>query len=110
MDEVERLLRLLALNDEESVGRVLASEPHAHLSETLNQKEGLLVRIAALLALGAATSSLRTTVDHAIRAGASEAEITDVLIAVGPALGVARVVMSAPRLAMALGYEIDDED
>ena len=31
------------------------------------------------------------------------------LVAVGPAVGLARVVVEAPRLALAMGYEIDDE-
>jgi hypothetical protein len=105
MDEVERLLRLLALNDEESVAMVLASEPNGPLP-----KVDLLVRLGALLALGAATTSLRTTVEQALRAGATETEIADVLVAVAPAVGVARVVSGAPRLATALGYEVDADE
>jgi 4-carboxymuconolactone decarboxylase len=109
MDEVERLLRLLALNDEESVAMVLATEPNGPLP-CLSPKVDLLVRLGALLALGAATTSLRTTVEGALRAGATETEIADVLVAVAPAVGVARVVSTAPRLALALGYEIDADE
>jgi alkylhydroperoxidase/carboxymuconolactone decarboxylase family protein YurZ len=108
MDEVERLLRLLALNDEESVGRVLSAE--TGLTPPLTRKVDLLVRLGALLALGAATASLRATVERAREAGATEAEIADVLVAVAPAVGVARVVSTAPRLATALGYEIDADE
>ncbi len=110
MDRVERLLRLLALNDEESIEGVLAAGPNSGPLPALNRKVDLLVRLGALLALGASTSSLRATVDRAIKAGASEAEIADVLIAVGPAVGLARVVSAAPRLALALGYDIDAEE
>jgi len=35
--------------------------------------------------------------------------VLGVLIAIGPAVGLARVVAQAPRLALAMGYEIDDE-
>lgn len=73
----------------------------------LEEKVGLLVRLGALLTLGAATSSLRVTVKQAIEAGASESEIVDVLVTVGPAAGLARVVAAAPRLALALGYDIE---
>lgn len=73
----------------------------------LEQKVGLLVRLGALLTLGAATSTLRVTVEQAIKAGASEPEIVDVLVTVGPAVGLARVVAAAPRLALALGYDIE---
>ena len=107
MDEVERLLRQLALNDEESVGMVLSGGSDASGSGALRPKVDVLVRLGALLALGAATSSLRTTVDRAIEAGATEAEIVGVLVAVAPAVGLARVVSSAPRLALAIGYDIE---
>lgn len=72
----------------------------------LDAKVDLLVRLGALLALGAATTSLRAAVQHAIQAGASEPEIVDVLVSIGPAVGLARLVAAAPRLAMALGYDI----
>jgi 4-carboxymuconolactone decarboxylase len=110
VDEVERLLRLLALNDEASVGMVLAGVPDPGGGMVLRPKVDLLVRLGALLALGAATSSLRSTVEHAIEAGASEAEIVGVLVAVAPAVGLARVVSTAPRLAVAIGYDLEADE
>jgi 4-carboxymuconolactone decarboxylase len=109
VDEVERLLRRLALNDEESVGMVLASGPEAG-PLALVPKVDLLVQLGALLALGAATSSLRSTVERAIEAGATESEIVGVLVAVAPAVGLARVVSTAPRLAIAIGYDIEADE
>jgi len=108
VDEVERLLRMLALGDDESVAKVLAAGTANALSPALKPKVDALVRLGALLALGASTSSLRGTVDRAIALGASQAEITDVLVAVGPAVGLARIVSGAPRLAAALGYDLED--
>jgi len=110
VDETERLLRRLALNDEESIGMVLASGSDAGGSAALRPKVDLLVQLGALLALGAATSSLRATVDRAVEAGATEAEIVGVLIAVAPAVGLARVVSTAPRLAMAIGYDLEADE
>jgi alkylhydroperoxidase/carboxymuconolactone decarboxylase family protein YurZ len=110
VDEVERLLRRLAVNDEESVGRVLAGGPGAVTYAALRPKVDLLVQLGALLALGAATSSLRATVTRAIAAGATESEIVGVLIAVAPAVGLARVVSSAPKLALAIGYDIEADE
>jgi alkylhydroperoxidase/carboxymuconolactone decarboxylase family protein YurZ len=110
VDEVERLLRRLAVNDEESIEKVLVRGGASEAAVALQPKEDLLVRLGALLALGAATASLRATVDHAIEAGATEAEIVGVLIAVAPAVGLARVVSSAPRLATAIGYDIEAEE
>jgi 4-carboxymuconolactone decarboxylase len=110
MDEVERLLRRLALNDEESVGMVLAGGFDSSGGPPLRPKVDLLVRLGALLALGAATSSLRATVDRAIEAGATEAEIVGVLVSVAPAMGLARVVSTAPRLALAIGYDVEADE
>lgn len=110
VDEVERLLRLLALNDERSIERVLTQSESAEGELALKPKVDLLVRLGALLALGAATSSLRSTVQHALDAGATDAEIVGVLIAVAPAVGMARVVASAPKLAVAIGYDLEDEE
>ncbi len=110
VDDVERLLRRLAINDEESVGMVLAHRPDVAGAAVLRPKVDLLVRLGALLALGAATNSLRAAVDRALDAGATETEIVGVLIAVAPAVGVARVVSAAPRLALAIGYDIEADE
>ena len=110
VDETERLLRRLALNDEESVGMVLASGSESAGTAALRPKVDLLVQLGALLALGAATSSLRATVDRAVEAGATEAELVGVLIAVAPAVGLARVVSTAPRLALAIGYDLEADE
>jgi 4-carboxymuconolactone decarboxylase len=110
VDETERLLRRLALNDEKSVGMVLGSGSDATVSAALRPKVDVLVQLGALLALGAATSSLRATVDRAIEAGATEAEIVGVLVAVAPAVGLARVVSAAPRLALAIGYDLEADE
>jgi alkylhydroperoxidase/carboxymuconolactone decarboxylase family protein YurZ len=110
MDDVERLLRRLALNDERSVAMVLASGSDAQLGGPLLPKVDLLVRLGALLALGAATASLRATVQRAMGAGATEAEIVGVLVAVAPAVGLARVVATAPKLAIAIGYDLEADE
>jgi alkylhydroperoxidase/carboxymuconolactone decarboxylase family protein YurZ len=110
MDEVERLLRLLALNDEASVEKVLAKSGEYEASSVLLPKVELLVRLGALLALGASTASLRATVQRALEAGATEAEIVGVLVSVAPAVGQARVVSSAPRLATAIGYDLEADE
>lgn len=110
MDEAELLLRRLALNDERSVGMVLAGRSESEAAPALLPKEDVLVRLGALLALGAPTMSLRATVHRAEEAGATESEIVGVLVAVAPAVGLARVVSAAPKLALAIGYDIHDDE
>ncbi len=108
MDRTEELLRRLALNDERSVAMVLTSGSPPREDDVLGAKVELFVQLGALLALGAATSSLRRTVERARAAGATESELVGVLIAVGPAVGLARLVATAPRLASAIGYDLGD--
>jgi 4-carboxymuconolactone decarboxylase len=110
VEEEERLLRRLALNDEESIGMVLTHGAETGEAAALVPKASLLVQLGALLALGAATASLKGAVRSATAAGATESEIVGVLIAIAPALGLARVVSIAPRLALAIGYEIDADE
>ena len=109
MDEVEQLLRRLALNDEKVVGSVLSRTPAPSAPRALDRKAEALVQVGALLSIGAPTASLRWTVEHAQSTGATDEEILGVLVAIGPAVGLARVVAGAPRLALAMGYEIDDD-
>ena len=59
--------------------------------------------------VGGARSSavcLEWCVGRALAAGASEDEITDVLLAIVPVAGLGRVVAAAPDVAIALGYDI----
>lgn len=89
---------------------VLARGSQAEPGAMLVPKVDLLVRLAALLALGAATASLRATVQQAKEAGATDEEIVGVLIAVAPAVGQARVVSTAPKLATAIGYQLEEDE
>ena len=75
----------------------------------LDSKTGALVRLGALISLGASTTSYRLAVEVAYAAGATDEEIVGVLAAVAPAAGTARAVAAAPGLALALGYDVEDD-
>ena len=107
MERVERTLRRLALSDERSLRSALA-DPGSTTGD-LDVKTQSLIRLGALLSVGAATVSLRRTVEVAAAAGASDEEMVGVLLAVAPAVGHARVVGVAPHLALALGYDVNDD-
>jgi alkylhydroperoxidase/carboxymuconolactone decarboxylase family protein YurZ len=109
VDRVEELLRRLALNDERSLRSAL-SDPGVVASSHLDVKTQALIRLGALLSVGAATVSLRWTVELAYASGATDEEMLDVLLAVAPAVGQARVVGVAPNLALALGYDFEEAE
>jgi alkylhydroperoxidase/carboxymuconolactone decarboxylase family protein YurZ len=104
VEGVERTLRRLALSEERYLRAALADPG---VSSDLDPKTQALIRLGALLSLGAATVSLRCTVELAAAAGASDEEIVGVLLAIAPAVGHARVVGVAPHLALALGYDFE---
>lgn len=95
MDYTARL-RCLAINEADEEPRLL------------DLKAVALVRLAALVAVGGEIPSYGAEVDAAVGAGCSPAEIVDVLGAVMPIVGQPSVVTAAPRLAMALGFDVDD--
>jgi 4-carboxymuconolactone decarboxylase len=66
-----------------------------------------LARLAAHVALGAPARAYERAVTTAVRSGASPDEMIGVLFAVAPAVGVARVVSAAPKLASAMGFDVD---
>src|SRR3954467_15421026 len=99
MQRSEDLLRRLALNDENAVRLVLQSRPSPTTATgpgaPLDFKAHALVRLGALLSIGAATDSCRLAVELARAAGATDDELVGVLVAVGPVVGFARLVAAA---------------
>lgn len=102
LDYTDRL-RCLAINDTrcmEGVGDEVESRE-------LDPKSLALVRLAALVAVGGAVASYGAQADAAVSAGATAAEIVDALIGVVPVVGMPRVVAAAPKLALALGFDVE---
>lgn len=108
MDPAEDLLRRIAFNDERILSTVLARGVREGGPTSLTPRVESLVQLAALLAMGAATPLLRETVTHALTEGVTTGEVIGVLVAVGPAVGLAGLVASAPKLAAAIGYDLEN--
>ena len=95
----QEILRRLAIIDESAV------EQHAGLgldqarAPVLDARTAELVRVAAVAATGAPTACLEWSVTRALAAGASEDEITGVLLAIAPVAGLGRVVSAVPGSA-----------
>ena len=108
MDYTE-LLRRLSLNDDRIAAEVTGDEgtqpsgPH----QSLDTRTLALVRLAALVAVGGAVPSYGAQADAAVEAGATAAEIVDVLVGVIPIVGMPCVVAAAPKVGLALGHDVD---
>jgi 4-carboxymuconolactone decarboxylase len=107
-DDTEQLLRRLAASDDRSLRTVLSSVRGT--GTVLDRETRALVQLSALLALGAATVSLRWAVDVASTAGVDDTRLVGVMLAVAGAVGGAQTVSNAPRLALALGLDVEPVD
>ena len=76
-------------------------------TSALDPKMAALLVLGVTVAIGSSSFCLRWSVSRALAAGASQAEITDVLLVIAPVAGLSRVVCAAPDLAAALGYDIE---
>jgi len=101
------LLRRLSLQDQRLAADVMCAGPAPESS--LDPKTLALVRLAALVAVGGAGPSYGVQADEAVDTGATVVEIVDVLVAVIPVVGLPCVVAAAPKLALALGHDVEEE-
>jgi alkylhydroperoxidase/carboxymuconolactone decarboxylase family protein YurZ len=101
-------LRRLSIRDDAYVDLLLADEEARAKLSCLDGRARALVHLAALVAVDAAPPSYMEAITSAREWGASSDEIAGCLIAILPAVGVARVVSAAPKVALALGYDVND--
>jgi 4-carboxymuconolactone decarboxylase len=76
-------------------------------NDVIDERTRVLACIAAAIAIGATSTTLRSSIDAGLSAGATVEQILGTLFAVGPVVGSARLVKAAPELARAVGYDID---
>ncbi|MFC7877541.1 carboxymuconolactone decarboxylase family protein [Isoptericola sp. NPDC057391] len=103
MDHIDRLQRF-AVNDPRL-------EVEQEVTPTaLDARAVAVARLAALVAVGGAEPTYGSLVDDAVSAGVTTPEVVDVLAAVVPIVGLPSVVAAAPKLALALGFDLFDAD
>jgi 4-carboxymuconolactone decarboxylase len=105
--EYKEHLRRLAVHDNALVGS-LTEEANSTADSALDERTVALVRVAATIAIDGATASFQHAVEHALAAGATREEIVTTLEALTPVAGTSRVVSSAPKIALALGYDVEE--
>ena len=105
MEEYKDHLRRLAVHDVSHL-KALAVDGTSAPPE-LDEKTAALVRFAATIAVDAAPSTCQPAVTLALGAGATRGEIVACLEAVTPVTGAPRVVGCVPKVALALGYDVE---
>lgn len=106
MGDYRAILRKLALRDDALVEAILDRDEASELSG-LDGKTWALVRLGALIAVDAAPASYLEAVDAARTAGATDDEIVGSLVSVVTLIGVPRAVSAAPKLSLAVGYDVE---
>jgi 4-carboxymuconolactone decarboxylase len=106
MDEHKEHLRRLAVHDDAFL-EAIAVDGSSFATSVIDERTEALMRIAATIAVDASLASFQHAVAHALAAGATSDEIVAGLEAVTPVTGAARVVQCAPKVALALGYDVD---
>jgi len=101
----QEILRRLTILDEKFVTAGFALD----LPEVaaLDAKTAALLQVAVSVALDLSEACVHWSVGRALAAGASEDEVTDVLLAIAPLAGVGRVVSAAPEVAAGLEYDVE---
>ena len=108
-DEQRDRLQQISENDDSAIAELLEIRiEEAVDASDLDAKTFALTNLAALIATGGDDASYLLYVSSAIDAGASADEITGVLTAVGPNVGVFRMAAAADPLATALGIHLVD--
>jgi alkylhydroperoxidase/carboxymuconolactone decarboxylase family protein YurZ len=96
----------IAIADDRYVEEVLSNDRANLTASTLDAKAHALVRLGALIAIDAEAPAYMWTLEAARRAGASDDELVGCLLAALPTLGVARIVSAAPKLGLAMGFDV----
>ena len=110
MDRVvsyQEVLRRLAIVDEGFVGDQAGLVLDPPGAGVLDPKTAALVRVGVLAAIGAPEVCLEWSSSRALAVGASEGEITGVLLAIAPVIGLGRMVGAAVGVAGAFGYDTE---
>jgi alkylhydroperoxidase/carboxymuconolactone decarboxylase family protein YurZ len=108
MTSLEQQLQRLAMNDDASVASLLGDSLDSVGAGALDAKTRALVRLGALVTVGAPSVTYQWATQLALAAGASDEEIMGTFCAVSPVPSLARIVSAAPELAAALGYAPDE--
>ena len=106
VEEHERILCRLSIRDDAYVDSLLIDRAANLSASELDGKTHALTQLAALVASDAAPPSYLEAIESARRHDATDDEIVGVLIAVLPSVGPTRVVAAAPKLGLALGYDV----
>ena len=108
MDVSGDILRRLAIHDDTYIESVFARGIRDTAASGLDEKTQAFVRLGALVAVDAAPPAYMCAIESAVEAGATVDDVVGILAALLPTIGTDRVVAAAPKLGLALGYDVNE--
>lgn len=102
------VLKGLSLQDSGIIESALAMQLNNIEQSGLDPKTHAMVRIAALISVDAAPAPFMWQIGVALESGVTPDEILGIMVALAPTIGMAKIVATAPEIALALGVELDD--
>ena len=106
----EEVVKGLSTHDMGIIGALFETQLENIEDSGLDPKTHSLVRIAALISIDAPPASYMWQIGIALDSGVTPEEILGVMIALQPTIGMARIVASAPEIALALGIDLEGWD
>ncbi len=99
------MLRLLSIGDDASIRTAVARADQMEIA--IDDRTAALVRLASLIVSDSALPSYQRAVQAALDSGATVDEILSLLLVLAEPSGSSVVIAAAPKLATALGYDVD---
>jgi alkylhydroperoxidase/carboxymuconolactone decarboxylase family protein YurZ len=107
MSDREEILRRLTLGDDSCLESLMAARRSTASARLLGPGQETLLKIGALAASDASGLTWHQTISAALDAGIEPDQIIDALVVLAPLVGSHRVTAIAPKIALALDYDVD---
>jgi 4-carboxymuconolactone decarboxylase len=107
MVDRDELFRRLFLGDASHLEILIRERAAIPAGQRLDPTGEVLVKIGALAATDGSGSTWQRTIGEALNVGLTTDQVIDALVVLAPILGVTRVVEIAPKLALAVGLDVD---
>ena len=103
----EEILRRLTLGDMAYLDQLLASRTDDVSCASLDHVGRSLAKLGALIGTDGSDLTWHQTVAEALDAGVTPDEVVDALVVLAPSVGRTRVVSIAPKVAHAIGFDVE---
>ena len=108
MATYQDVLRGLAVNDRTLISGWLSTTRGLPNPVQIGERTQAIARVAAIIAKDGSVQTFRWTIGDALGLGVTPDEIVGLMLAIAPLIGVAEIVNTAPKVALALDYDLDE--